>query len=74
MAGVIVTDLTDLSGYLTATVTYAGKSFSVDRKFGSWQALVEVDGYTVRRDVLFFVAEELQAKARRWERTQAAFR
>lgn len=61
-----ITNLTHHAGYWQATVTAGGDRVEVDRKYGSWMALVPRDDLdaVARCEVPRWVAAALQAQVR----------
>lgn len=77
MSGFIITKLERQDGYWTARVSAGGVTVAVDRRYGSWQALVrDAPGLHSfhRAEVLPAVAAALQERVRPVERAERAAR
>lgn len=58
-------------GHWRARVTFKGRTYDVDRIFGSWQMIDHNEhGRSIRREVLPHVAALLQARVRKQERRE----
>lgn len=65
--GFQIRDLNRDKGFWSARLVVDGESFTVDRKYGSWMLVDEVDGVEKRRDLLHRYAVKLQLQVRRIE-------